>query len=235
MNDGSDSSAVSGTGSRPGVIDELRELYGRVGVADGILPPLLFAGVNTVWGLPAAAIVALGSALLIVTARLLRGKPLRFAVTGLVGTVLAVVLALRSGWAGDYFLPGILSGVITTLAIIGSLIIRRPFVAWSSWIARGWPLTWYWHPRVLPAYMKVTWLWAAFFAIRSSVQWWLYAEGETVVLGLVRIATGWPAFLALLIATYVLGRRRLTELAGPSVADYAAGTPEPWQGQPRGF
>ena len=215
---------------------ELRNLVsGRVGVADGIAPPLLFVGINAIWGLTPAAVAGIGSALAITGWRLLGGRPLRFAIAGLFGTALAVLLAVRSGSAEDYFLPGIISGALTTAVIIASIAVRKPFVAWTRWLTRGWPLDWYWHDRVRPAYSKASWMWAGFFGLRTAVQWRLFVTEETVALGIARVVMGWPMLLALLIGTYVLGRRWLTELGGPSVAEFETGVEAPWKGQEHGF
>lgn len=221
-------------------VSEIRQeiadlVSGRVAIADGVIPPLAFVGANAVWGLVPAAVAGVGSAVAIISWRLTRGKRLRFAVAGLAGTLLAVVLALRSGSSQDYFVPGIVSGALTSVLILVSVLVRRPFVAWTSWVARGWPLQWYWHPRVRPAYSRVTWMWFLFFGSRTLLQGYLYLAGNTGLLGVVRVALGWPALLFLLVATYVLGRRWLVGLGGPSVAEFESGAPPPWQGQPRGF
>lgn len=215
---------------------ELSDLVsGRVAIADGVIPPLVFVGVNAVWDLVPAAFAGVGSAIVIISWRLARGRRLRFALAGLLGTLLAVLLALRSGSADDYFVPGIVTGALTSLAILVSVVVRRPFVAWTSWVARGWPLDWYWHPRVRPAYSRVTWIWLAFFIARTLIQASLYRSGSTEMLGVARVLLGWPALLVLLVVTYILGRRWLAGLAGPSVAEFEAGIPEPWRGQPKGF
>lgn len=223
-------------GLREEITAELRQLFtGNVNVADGIIPPLVFVLANIGLGLTWAAALGLTSAFGIVGWRLLQGKALRFALAGLGGTLVAVVFALRNGDADDYFLPGIISGAATTVAIIISIAVRRPFVAWTSWLTRGWPIDWYWHPRVRPAYSRVSWLWAGFFGARTATQWWLYTAEETTSLGIVRVVTGWPALLLLLVGTYALGRLWLDSLKGPSVEEFETGEPGPWEGQRRGF
>lgn len=215
---------------------ELRDLvFGRVAIADGVVPPLLFVVVNALWGVTTATVVGIGSAVMITVWRLARGRRIRFAMAGLLGTAFAAALALRSGSADDYFLPGIISGSVTTFVIVVSIAVRRPFVAWSSWLTRGWPLGWYWHPNVRAAYTRTSWIWAGFFALRSLVQWRFYLGGDTAALGVAGVVLGWPALLVLLISTYVLGRRWLMELSGPSVEEYEAGASQPWQSQTRGF
>lgn len=215
---------------------ELSELVsGRVGIADGVVPPLAFVALNPFLGLAASGAVGLGTAVMITVWRLLQGRTVRFAVAGLAGTGLAAALALRSGSAEDYFLPGIISGAVTTALIVASIAVGRPFVAWTSWLSRGWPIRWYWHQQVRPAYTRASWIWAGFFALRTATQWWLYAGGETIGLAVVRVVLGWPALIGLLIATYVLGTRWLRDLAGPSVEEFESGTKPPWVGQLRGF
>jgi len=210
-------------------------VFGRISMADGVVAPLIFVVANRVWGLSVATVAGISVAAAITMWRLLRGKRIRFAVSGLLGTGLAAAFALRSGSAEDFFLPGIISGAVTTLAILLSIGVRRPFVAWTSWLTRGWPLEWYWHPSVRPAYTRASWMWATFFFARTVVQWQLYRSGESGVLAVARVALGWPALLALLILTYVFGRRWLGSLGGPSVAEYEAGSDRPWVGQTAGF
>jgi hypothetical protein len=78
-------------------------------------------------------------------------------------------------------------------------------------------------------------LWAFFFATRALIQWRLYGDQGTAALAVARVIMGWPALLVLLVATYVLGRRWLAQLQGPSVAEFQAGENPPWEGQKRGF
>ena len=218
------------------VVAELRELVsGRVAIADGILPPIVFVAFNALFGVPVAAATGIGTAAAITAWRLWRGRPIRFALAGLLGTLIAALLALRSGAARDYFLPGIISGVVTTSVALISVLVRRPLVGWASWITRGWPSGWFWHPQVRPAYTRATLIWVGFFATRTFLQWRLFVDGEVEALGLVRVILGWPGLLALLVVTYVLGRKWLGELAGPSVDEFESDARPPWQGQQAGF
>jgi hypothetical protein len=108
-------------------------------------------------------------------------------------------------------------------------------VAWTSYIARRWPLDWYWHPKARPAYNEVTLAWAVFFAIRLGLQWSLFQEQAAGLLGVVQVVTGWPATIALLVISYLYGSWRLRHLKGPSVEEFKAGAEPPWTGQRRGF
>jgi len=148
---------------------------------------------------------------------------------------LAIAVALLFGRSEGYFLPGIVNGGITIALAITSLIIHKPMVAWTSYLARRWPINWYWHPQIRPAYTEVTWVWILFFGLRL---WWqvaLYQGQDVNQLTLVNTLTGWPATILLLIFSYLYGTWRLAQLRGPSVEEFRNNAPAPWQGQRRGF
>lgn len=225
------------------MMEKIRELVqefnsvvlGRSNVADSILPPLLFVVLNAVLGLEAAQWGALALALLFTAVRLARRQPLQYALGGLFGSVLAVSIVRLLGRAEGYFLPGIISGMGTILLAVVSLFVRRPMVAWTSYIARRWPLNWYWHPQVRPAYDEVTLMWIGYYFVRSALQWTAFQNGSPEWLAVIRLITGWPATIALLVASYLYGTWRLQRLRGPSVAEFKQGAAPPWRGQRRGF
>ncbi len=225
------------------ILDKLRELAaqfqmvlsGRGGLIDLLLPPLVFLLVNALFGLGAAGWVALALALGFTLLRVLRKQPVGYALGGVGGVALALLLVRLSGRAEGYFLPGIIIGGLTVLLCVGSLIAGRPMVAWTSHLTRGWPWGWYWHPQVRPAYAEVTVAWTLFFAARWLVQLNLFRSAEVDQLAWVNALTGWPATLILLAGSYLYGQWRLQKLAGPSVEEFEAGEPPPWEGQQRGF
>lgn len=220
---------------RKAIGDELRDVLSRASLLDAVVGPLAFAIANALSGTWTAVVVGLASALAVVLWRLVRGGSLTYAVGGVGGTVVASLLVGVTGRAEDYFLPGILSGAAMSAALLVSLVVRYPLVAVVSSVTRRWPLGWYRHPRVQPAYTIATWIWAGFFGGRALVQYLLYREGSVEVLATVRVATGWPALLGLLVVTYLVGRWRLESLAGPSVEEWEADQPPPWGGQEHGF
>jgi len=116
-----------------------------------------------------------------------------------------------------------------------SVLARRPLVAWTSYLARRWPLDWYWHPRVRPAYSEVTLAWAVFFAMRLLLQLLLFQGERASTLAAINFVAGWPATIVLLAVSYLYGTWRLQNLRGPSVEEFQAGAEPPWTGQRRGF
>ena len=218
------------------VWEELQTVFsGRVRWADSLLPPLIFLVLNTILGFQVALWGSLGIALLFVGFRLVRRQSLRYALGGLGGVILAVTVARFVGSAEGYFLPGIVSGVLTSLLCLVSVALRRPLAAWTSFFTRRWPLDWYWHPQVRPAYSEVTLAWALFFALRTLLQFGLFQDQAADILGLFQLISGWPAIILLLVASYLYGVWRLGSLDGPSVEEFKAGSEPPWQGQNRGF
>lgn len=218
------------------LVEEFRLVFaGRSNLADSIVPPVVFLIINALLGFGVAAWGSLAIASLITVFRLSRRQPLWYAFGGLGAVVLAIVVARLLGRAEGYFLPGMITGGVTIIGCLASVMAGRPLVAWTSYVARRWPWDWYWHPRVRPAYNEVTLAWAAFFAIRLALQWSLFQDQAAGLLALTQVVTGWPATVALLVVSYLYGTWRLQHLRGPSVEEFKAGVGPPWTGQRRGF
>jgi hypothetical protein len=190
---------------------------------------------NVVWGVQVAIWASLGLAVAIAVYRLLRRQSLLYALGGAGAVALAALIAHLLGRAEGFFLPTIITGAFTALLCLVSVIVGRPIVAFTSFVARRWPLNWYWHPKIRPAYSEVTWMWVVFFGLRLLLQFSLFQEEAASLLGIVQFLTGWPATIILLIISYLYGTWRLGNLGGPSVDEFKAGSEPPWQGQRRGF
>jgi hypothetical protein len=218
------------------LLDEFRTVFGgRNSFLDAILPPILFLLVNGLAGFQAAMWSALALSVVIATARIVRKRPLTYALAGIGSVAVAIGVAWLLGKSEGFFLPGLISGSMTLLLTVVSLLIRRPMVAWTSFIARRWPLDWYWHPQVRPAYSETTFAWAFFFAARLLLQYSVFQSENVTLLAVTNFITGWPFTILLLIFTYLYGTWRLAKLRGPSVEEFKNNTPAPWQGQRRGF
>ena len=167
--------------------------------------------------------------------RLWRRQPLLYTFGGIGGVGLVIVIALLLGRNEGFFLPNIVTGALTVLLCLVSVLVGRPIVAWTSHIARRWPLDWYWHPRVRPAYNEVTWLWVVLLGLRLLLQLNLFQEQAAGLLVVVQLLTGWPATILLLVISYLYVTWRLRTLGGPSVEESRTGEEPPWEGQRRGF
>ncbi len=218
------------------LIDEFRDtVLGRPGVLDAVLPPLIFILVRLLFGFAYAVASAVILALAVGGLRLRRGQPAWFALGGVAGVALAALFSRSTGSEGGYYLPGILSGSVTALGCLGSVVLRRPLVGYTSHLARRWPLDWYWHPRVRPAYAEVTLAWSVYFILRTALQASFFVQDSTLGLAVLNFASGWPGTILLLVASYLYGSWRLANLQGPSVEEFTQGSPPPWRSQRRGF
>jgi hypothetical protein len=218
------------------LLEELRTvLAGHNSFLDIILPPILFLLVNGLAGFQAAMWSALTLSVIMAAVRIVRKQSLIYALAGVGSVAVAIGIARFLGKSEGFFLPGLVSGSMSLLLAIVSLLTRRPMVAWTSYIARRWPLDWYWHPQVRPAYSEVTFAWALFFAARLFLQFSLFENKDVNSLAVTNFVTGWPATILLLVFSYLYGTWRLAQLRGPSVEEFRNATPAPWQGQRRGF
>ena len=218
------------------LLEEIRTVFtGRNSFFDAILPPIIFLLINGLVGFQAAMWSALILSAGIAILRIVRKQSLTYALAGVGSVAVAIGLARYLGKSEGFFLPGLISGSMTLLLTILSLVIRRPMVAWTSYLARRWPLDWSWHPQVRPAYSEVTFAWVIFFTARLLLQFALFENQDVNSLALTNFVTGWPATILLLIFSYLYGTWRLAQLSGPSVEEYRNNVPPPWQSQRRGF
>jgi hypothetical protein len=144
-------------------------------------------------------------------------------------------LAWLLDYAGAFYLPALVNDGATVIILLLSILVKRPAVAFTSFVTRRWPLEWYWHPRVRPAYSEVTAIWVVFFAAKLAVQYYLYRINDLSILAVFNVVGGWPALIILLVVSYLYGLKRLAALQGPSIDEFKSKTPPPWQGQRRGF
>jgi uncharacterized membrane protein len=226
----------SGSGKASEVIDEFRSVVlGRGGVLDVMLPPLAFLVANALAGSLPAMLAALLTAGGFVLFRLLRHQSVMYALFGLAGSLLALVVAQALQRDEVFFLPDMITNLALAAASVLSVALRRPLVAWTSHLVRRWPREWYWHPRVRPAYTEVTLAWAVYFLAQALLQLSVFRLRQASYLAALGLFTGWPATIVLLILTYLYGTWRLARLAGPSVEEFRSQAAPPWTGQRRGF
>jgi hypothetical protein len=200
------------------------ELLGdRRAVVDTGLGPIAFVVANALFGLHTAAYVAVGLAVLVMIERLIRRRPVTNAIGGVLGTGLAVFIALRSGHASGYFVPRMLYAAALALVFIASVVIRRPLVGYLVAALYRAPEGWLRHPGARRACSEVTLAWAGLFAFRAAVYAVLIPIGSTGALATASIVMGWPAFGLLLLASYRYLPRRLEQLGAPVPHGHAPG------------
>jgi hypothetical protein len=217
--------------------EEFRSVFSGRGtrLLDSFFPLLVFLITNPLIGLNYAIWGSLVVAGLFAVYRIIQRESLVYSLGGLGGVLLASVFVKLSGYEAGFFLPGFISGAVTVVLCVVSVAINRPLVAWTSFITRRWPLEWYWHPKVLPAYNEVTIMWAVAFSARLALEYWFFQKEALSALGATRVFLGWPYTVILLIASYLYGLWRLGKLKGPSIEEFKTNVGPPWEGQKRGF
>lgn len=218
------------------IYDELKKLvFSRPDMADLVLPPAVFLIIHLSAGFYPALVVSLFVTTGFLIYRWLRKESVKRSLEALLVLLIAFALVFLLKREEGVFLPSMLTGTLTLVLALLSIAAKRPLVAWMSFISRGWPLDWYRHPRVRPAYTETTWLWALYFSVRLAVQISYFQQGNVDQLVFYNFLLGWPGILALLIITYVYGIIRLGKLSGPSVEEFKNGSAPPWTGQKKGF
>lgn len=207
----------------------------KIKILDSIIPLVAFLVLNQLLGLNSATIFSLISAGIFVVYRTWTGDKLIYAFVGALGVIAAAGIAYFSGSDTGFFIPGLITGALTVILCIGSVLIKKPIAAWSSRITRRWPKNWYAHEKIRPAYTEVTIAWAMAFGLRTFLEYWLLSQNAINAAGAVKIFLGWPYTIVILILSYIYGSWRLKNLGGPSVEEFKDKKLPPWEGQLRGF
>jgi hypothetical protein len=191
---------------------------GPLGVAETSLPAVAFVVAYTASGSDTntAAAVAVGLALLLTIARLVRRESPQHALSGLIGVGFAAFIATRSGKAENFFLPGLFANALYASAFLVSLAVRRPLVGIIVTKLDGEDAGWRDDPRRMRAFVRATWLWAGIFLLRLVVQLPLYLAGAVVALGVARTALSLPMFGLGLWLTWLLVRRHRVPAPAPT-------------------
>jgi hypothetical protein len=185
----------------------LAQMGGISGLIYSSLPVVAFVPVSTMFGLMPAIYTALGIATLILIWRLVRRESLQPAISGFFAVGISALIAYLVGASKGYFLLGIWSSLVYAGVFAVSILIRRPLVGYAwGWVNekdRGWR-----HVRkAVWAFDIATAVWVLVFGARFLVQNHLYDADQTGLLGVARIAMGWPLTAVAALVTYLAIRR----------------------------
>jgi len=201
------------------------QLGGVRGMVESSVPVVAFVVANTAWALRPALIIAVATALGIAAFRLSRRQSVRHAMNGLFGIGLGALIAWRSGSPKDFYVPGILLSLGYAIAMIGSVAVRRPLVGWIwSVVADKGTTRWREHIALRRTFAWLTLLWAAIYFAKVAVNSWVYfadaltEDQKASILGVMRIALGFPPYALLLALTVWAVRRHLRDAPLPAAA-----------------
>jgi hypothetical protein len=175
----------------------LSEAVGGVrGLLESVVPFAVFSAVYAITDeLRPSIIAALVPAALLALWRIVAREPLTQAISGVVGIGIGAWIASRTGNASDVFVPSILKNSASAAVLLVSILVRWPLVGLVIGPVTGEMTAWRQVPARYKAYVLVTWIWVAMFAIRLAVQIPLWLADQTVLLGTLNaFVLGLPLF-----------------------------------------
>ena len=202
-------------------------------IVDGVIAPIFFVVLANFVELNTAiySTAILLTSLLVL--RLFQKQNIKFVIYGFIGSLIALAIARRQGSSSGFFLIGIIrDGAIGIVGIL-SILLGRPFTIYSSKAFRNWTKEWYFHKKIKPAYTKVAMIWSIYLLLKAGLQIYFYENPEILVL--IKLATSNQTTIILLVVSYIYGQSQLKKLKGPSVEEFNNNSPEPWEGQLKGF
>ncbi|MGB7979254.1 MAG: DUF3159 domain-containing protein [Candidatus Nanopelagicales bacterium] len=182
-----------------------KAIGGWRGMIDSGVPATVFVLAYLITGqdLQPALVAALASGGLIALLRIMRREPLQQVLAGFLGVAISAVVATRTGRAEDYFLIGLLTNVAYLAAYTASILARWPAMGVVVESLRGESLSaWRANPQLYRAYATASWVWVVMFALRLVIQLPMYFAGAVGMLGVAKLALGWPLFLLTAFLSY---------------------------------
>jgi len=154
--------------------------------------------------------------LILLLVRLASRQTPRYVLSAVFATAIAAFFALRSGRAEAAFLPGILTSAAWGVGSLLSVVVRWPIVGFI--VAAGDPLmvedptAWRRDSGLVRVCQRLTMVLVLLYAVRVLVMFPLYLAGQVTLLGVAKIALGWPAYLCALAIMGVILVRGKTPL-----------------------
>ncbi|WP_033340511.1 DUF3159 domain-containing protein [Catenuloplanes japonicus] len=179
-------------------------LGGRRGALDATLPPVAFVvgwlagGRSIAVGVTAAIVVSLA----IAGYRLRRGDRFGAVLAGLLGVVVAAMIAMYTGNGRDFFLPRLLSNAGSAVLWAISIAVRWPLLGVVVGTVLGQKTRWRRDPALLRSYGLASWVWVLQYVIRLAVFVPLYFADRTVALGIAQVVLTWPLVAACLAVSW---------------------------------
>lgn len=210
----------------PPFSEQVAEQLGGVrGMVESGVPVVAFVLVNVIWSLTPALIASVALGIGIAIFRLTRKQSVRHAMNGLFGIAIGAFIAWRSGDPKTFYLPGILISAAYGVALIISVLARRPLVGWIwSLVADKGSKRWAEEGALRRTFGWLTLLWAATYLIKvlvNTLVWYddgLTDDQKATILGIFKIALGFPPYALLAALTAWAARRTLRRMVTPQHA-----------------
>ena len=205
-----------------------KALGGRRGMIEAAVPTVLFTVFwLTTKELMTALIVSVAAAVVLLVVRIVQRSTVQFVVNALVGIGIGwlfVTMSARSGGSADdqalaYFLPGIIYNAGYSVVLAFTCIIGWPLVGFMVGSVTGDPTAWRKDRQVVRLCSQLTWVLVAPCILRVVSQAPVWFAGKSgamdpdaavAILGVLKIAMGWPLQLAALAFMVALLARNHT-------------------------
>jgi hypothetical protein len=204
-----------------GRVDVLRSAGGVQGIAESIMPGLVFLVAFTITReLTLSLVAALASAAAFTVVRLIQRKPLTQALAGVVGVGISAWLANTTGKAEDFYLPGFFTNAAYILAMVLSIFLKWPVAGLLFGFIRNEGLDWRKDPVRVRAYQLGTWIIVAVLALRLAVQVPLYLMGPDglAALATTRLIMGAPLYILGVWVAWLVTKPAPADDDGPGAA-----------------
>jgi hypothetical protein len=204
-----------------GRVDVLRTAGGVQGIAESILPGLLFLVTYTIsQDLTVSLVAALATAAVFTAVRLIQRRPLTQALAGVVGVGISAWLANTTGKAEDFYLPGFFTNAAYIVAMVLSIALKWPVAGLLFGFIRNEGLDWRKDPARLRAYRLGTWIIVAVLVLRLVVQVPLYLLGPDglAALATTRLIMGAPLYILGVWVAWLITRPAPTGAKAPDGA-----------------
>ena len=177
------------------------------GLIESILPSFVFLVVYLISkDVLISSLVPVGIAVIFIIVRVVQKKPVAPAISGAVIVAVTAVLAISTGRAENNFVLGIALNAGYLLAMIVSIVVRRPLIGVVVGLLLENAKDWRDDPRKFRVLTLATWLWTAMFALRVLVQLPLYLASNAAALAVTKLVLGVPLYAIVLWATWLLVR-----------------------------
>ena len=177
---------------------------GWKGVVDSSLPSAAFVLVYLFNGnvLMPAIWVAVITGVIIAVFRIFRRESTQQVLSGFLGVALSAYIATRTDSAVGFFLPTILFGSAYGLAFLISGLLRWPLIGLIVGTVLGNFTSWRQDPELRTACVRANWLWVLMYAGKLTIQLPLYFFDLPGLLGISKIALGYPPMILVGWLTY---------------------------------
>jgi hypothetical protein len=195
--------------SKDGNIDVLKSAGGVQGIAESIVPGLVFLVAFTITReLTLSLAGALAAAAAFTVARLVQRRPLTQALAGVVGVGISAWLANTTGKAEDFYVLGFFTNIAYIAGMVISIALRWPLAGLLFGFIRNEGLDWRKEPARVKAYRLGTWVIVGVLALRLLVQVPLYFMGEQglAALATTRLLMGAPLYILGVWVAWLISR-----------------------------